>query len=157
MSNSVAQSIRRRAPVHLDDCGLAAAADLIGDRWTLLILREAFYDVVRYDDMREDLSISRSVLTDRLQKLVSNGIMEKRSYQEEGDRERMAYGLTARGRELGVVMLAMLEWGNRDLPTKQRHEIVERKTGKVARVGVVNGDGAEISSTEIDIMARSDR
>ncbi len=122
----------------------------------LLILREAFYGVTRYDDIREDLGISRSVLTDRLQKLVAIGVMKRQLYQEHNDRKRLAYVLTARGRELGIVMLALLQWGNRSLPPGRRHDIVERSTGRPVQLEIVNGDGARINSDDIEIGLTSD-
>lgn len=155
MSNSEFENVRNRAPVALEDCGMAQAAELIGDRWILLILREAFYDVVRYDDMRKDLGIARSVLTDRLQKLLAIGIMERQSYRETHDRERMSYALTQRGRELAVVMLALLEWGNRDVPSSARYGIVERSSGQAVRVGLINSLGIAINTDEIVIRLGS--
>jgi DNA-binding HxlR family transcriptional regulator len=97
---------------------MARAAERIGDRWTLLILREAFYGVQRYDDMRQDLDIPRSVLTDRLKKMVADGLLERFEYQEPGDRKRFGYALTPAGRALAPVMVALTEWGERFVTKK---------------------------------------
>lgn len=153
MSNSDFEDVRSRSPVPLEDCGMAAAAEIVGDNWTLLILREAFYSVVRYDDMRADLGISRSVLSDRLSKLVARGVLEKQPYREEGDRERMAYILTQRGREFGVVLLAMLEWGNRTLEGGPRYIIAEKGTANPARLGLIDRTGKEISPLEAEVVS----
>ncbi|WP_315900119.1 winged helix-turn-helix transcriptional regulator [Leisingera daeponensis] len=67
-----------------EQCPMALAADILGDRWTLSILREAFYGVCRYDDMREDLKAGGSILTDGLNMLVARGVLEKQPCQEAG-------------------------------------------------------------------------
>ena len=74
----------RSAPVPRDQCGMALACDLLGDRWTMLIIREAFYGVTRFDDLRSDLGIPRGVLSSRLRGLVDRGVLETRPYREQG-------------------------------------------------------------------------
>ncbi|HEX2296569.1 MAG TPA: helix-turn-helix domain-containing protein [Actinomycetota bacterium] len=93
------------------DCSVARTLDVIGDKWSLLILRDAFYGVRRFDDFREDLGIARNVLTDRLQKLVATGVFERRRYEERPP--RYEYRLTDKGRALLPVLLAMIAWGDR--------------------------------------------
>ena len=121
---------------------MALASEILGDRWTLLVLREAFYGVQRYDDMLADLGAPRSTLTDRLAKLVERGIMTRRAYQEPGARTRHAYVLTEAGRALALTLLALTQWGEEhvlhgDAPV----EIVERSTGRPLRVELVNEKG----------------
>src|SRR6185436_12372270 len=98
--------LRRRSPVSLRDCNLSKSFELIGDRWTLMILRSALYGVRRFDDFQADLDVPRSVLSDRLAGLVKNGIMERRDYRETGQRARVEYPLTRMGRTLGLPFLA---------------------------------------------------
>src|SRR2546421_11809399 len=74
----------RRSPVALRDCNLARSFELIGDRWTLLILRSALYGVRRFDDFQADLDVPRSVLSNRLAALVERGIMERRGDRRKG-------------------------------------------------------------------------
>jgi DNA-binding HxlR family transcriptional regulator len=93
------------------DCSVARTLDVIGDKWSLLILRDAFYGVRRFDDFQEDLGIARNVLTDRLQKLVATGVFERRPYEERPP--RYEYRLTQKGRDLLPVLLAMITWGDR--------------------------------------------
>lgn len=93
------------------DCSVARTLDVIGDKWSLLILRDAFYGVRRFDDFQEDLGIARNVLTDRLQKLVATGVFERRPYEERPP--RYEYRLTDKGRALLPVLLAMIAWGDR--------------------------------------------
>jgi DNA-binding HxlR family transcriptional regulator len=94
---------------------MAKATELLGDRWTLLILREAFYGVSRFEDLRADLGAPRAALSERLERLVGQGILERRPYQEEKSRLRHEYRLTPKGRELALVLIALMQWGDRHL------------------------------------------
>ncbi len=84
---------------------------MIGERWSLLIVRDAFYGLRRFDDFRRDLGIARNVLTDRLNTLVDLGVFERRQYAERPPRHE--YLLTEKGRDLLPVILAMMKWGDR--------------------------------------------
>jgi DNA-binding HxlR family transcriptional regulator len=95
------------------DCSVARALELIGERWTLLVIRDAFYGVRRYSDFVAHLDIPRAVLADRLQRLTAAGVLERRRYQEAPPREE--YVLTEIGRELWPVLLALGNWGARHL------------------------------------------
>ena len=121
---------------------MALASEILGDRWTLLVLREAFYGVQRYDDMLADLGAPRSTLTDRLAKLVERGIMMRRAYQERGARTRHAYVLTEAGRALALTLLALTQWGEEHvLHGVAPVEIVDRSNGRPLRVELVDGEG----------------
>jgi DNA-binding HxlR family transcriptional regulator len=93
------------------DCSVARTLEVIGEWWTLLILRDAFLGVRRFDDFQRDLGIARNVLTDRLQSLVDHGVLERRIYQERP--ERFEYHLTEKGRDLFPVLVSMMRWGDR--------------------------------------------
>lgn len=92
-------------------CTIARAADLVGDGWTLLVLREVYYGESRFDAFIGSLGIARSTLTDRLRKLVDAGLLERREYQTEPVRHE--YALTESGREFFAVMAALKTWGDR--------------------------------------------
>jgi DNA-binding HxlR family transcriptional regulator len=92
-------------------CSIARTLDAIGDRWSLLIIRDAFYGVRRFDDFQRELGVARNVLTDRLQKLVDREVLERRQYQDKPP--RFEYRLTERGRDLVGVVLVMMRWGDR--------------------------------------------
>ncbi|MCG8691817.1 MAG: helix-turn-helix transcriptional regulator [Minwuiales bacterium] len=135
---------------------MALAAEIFGDRWTLLILREAFYGVQRYDDMRADLGAPRSMLTDRLGKLVERGLMERRPYREPGSRTRDAYVLTERGRGLALTLLALTQWGEEHvIGGPAPVEIVERKTGRPLRVDLVDEDGRIVDLSAATLARRA--
>jgi DNA-binding HxlR family transcriptional regulator len=136
----------RQSPVRLDACNLAASFGIIGDRWSLLILRSALYGVRRFDDFKSELGIPRTILSDRLKKLVSAGIMTRRDYQIPGSRPRPEYILTQMGEELRLPFLAMTQWadtclaGDKPKPLK----LIESATGSDIRIGMINGEGVEV-------------
>jgi DNA-binding HxlR family transcriptional regulator len=92
-------------------CSIARTMDLLGDWWTPLVLREAFYGFRRFDEFQHALGIARNTLTDRLRRLVDEGLLEKRLYQAEP--RRYDYVLTDMGREFFGVLAAMTAWGDR--------------------------------------------
>jgi len=92
-------------------CSVARTLELVGERWTLLILRDAFMGVRRFDDFQRNLGIARNVLNTRLQRLVENGLLERQRYQERP--ERYEYRLTERGRDLWPSLVALMQWGDR--------------------------------------------
>jgi DNA-binding HxlR family transcriptional regulator len=92
-------------------CSVARTLEIVGERWTLLILRDAFGGVRRFDGFQRSLGIARNVLADRLQRLVDAGILERRPYQDRPPRSE--YRLTDRGRELYPVVFHLMRWGDR--------------------------------------------
>jgi DNA-binding HxlR family transcriptional regulator len=92
-------------------CSIAAALEIVGERWTMLIIREALLGVHRFDEMQGDLGIARNVLQQRLERLVANDILERRLYQERP--ERYAYFLTERGLDLWPAIVALMQWGDK--------------------------------------------
>ena len=92
-------------------CSIARTLGILGDRWTLLIVREAFAGVRRFDDFRKHLDIARNVLTDRLQRLVDAGVLVQQPYQHNPPRSE--YRLTESGRELQSVLIGLMQWGDR--------------------------------------------
>ncbi len=92
-------------------CSVARTIDILGDRWIFLILREAFFGVRYYDQFLSNLGIATNMLSNRLKRLVENGIMEKN--KDSTDSRRMTYRLTEKGRDLYPVTLAFMQWGDR--------------------------------------------
>jgi DNA-binding HxlR family transcriptional regulator len=95
-------------------CSVARALEAIGDRWTMLVIRDAFHGVRRFDAFQERLGIARNVLSDRLTRLVDEGILEKRPYQERPP--RFEYRLTSKGVDLFPVLVSLMMWGDRHAP-----------------------------------------
>ncbi|MBE7519193.1 MAG: helix-turn-helix transcriptional regulator [Thermoflexaceae bacterium] len=101
----------RRTSFASMNCSVARTLEVVGEWWTMLIVREAFFGVRRFDSMQQRLGIARNVLATRLQSLVDHGILERRRYQERP--ERFEYRLTEKGLDLYPVLVAMMRWGDR--------------------------------------------
>lgn len=93
------------------NCSIARSLEIIGDRWTLLVIRSAFEGVRRFDDFADVLGVARNVLTDRLGRLCEEGILRRSRYQDKP--ERYEYRLTRKGVELWPVMMSLMLWGDR--------------------------------------------
>jgi DNA-binding HxlR family transcriptional regulator len=100
----------------LEHCGIRRALDVLGERWTLLVLREAFYGVTRFDDFARALKCGRGVLSARLKTLTDADVLEPHEYAEPGRRTRSEYRLTAKGRDLYPAILALSQWSDRWVP-----------------------------------------
>src|SRR5206468_3701630 len=98
------------------NCSVARALEVVGERWTLLIVRDAFLGLRRFDQFQESLGIARNVLTDRLNRLVEEGILERVRYSERP--ERYEYHLTPKGRELNIALAGLRQWGDKYLSEK---------------------------------------
>jgi DNA-binding HxlR family transcriptional regulator len=92
-------------------CSVARTLEAIGDRWTMLVIREAFFGTRRFDDYQRKLGVARNVLADRLARLVDEGILKRRRYQERP--ERFEYSLTKKGIDLWPVLVSLTKWGDR--------------------------------------------
>jgi DNA-binding HxlR family transcriptional regulator len=92
-------------------CSIARSLEIVGERWTLLVLRDAFLGVRRFEDFQRSLGVARNVLTERLGRLVDEGVLDRHRYQERP--ERFEYRLTEKGIELWPVMVHLLQWGDR--------------------------------------------
>ena len=95
------------------DCAIGAAVGLIGERPTFLVLREVFNGIRRFADMHRRTGMPRQVLSDRLARLVGEGLLRKVPYRESGQRSRYEYRLTDKGLDLYPVLVALMEWGDR--------------------------------------------
>ena len=96
-----------------ENCSIARTLQLVGERWSLLILREAFNGNRRFEQFQRRTGVARNLLTTRLATLVEHGILDRQSYQEPGQRARPEYRLTAKGKELYPILVALLDWGDR--------------------------------------------
>jgi DNA-binding HxlR family transcriptional regulator len=146
-------ALRQRSPVSLRDCNLSKSFELIGDRWTLLILRSAFWGLRRFDDFQADIDVPRSVLSNRLAALVESGIMERREYRQAGQRARIEYPLTRMGQALGLPFMAMTAWGDKWLgdgisPLTLR----SKSTGQKFSVALIDERGRPAKGSDIEMV-----
>jgi len=142
----------RRSPVAARHCNLARSFELIGDRWTLLILRSALYGVRRFDDLQADLDIPRSVLSNRLAGLVETGIMERKEYRDNGQRTRIEYPLTKMGKALGLPFIAMTAWGDKWLGRgSSPFTLRSKSTGQKLSIALVDERGRLAKGSDIEV------
>ncbi len=139
-------------------CPIARTTDLLGDWWTPLVLRQAFFGQRRFDEIQEALGIPRAVLTDRLGRLVDEGMLVKRAYQERP--VRYEYRLTDQGRDFWGVLAAMWRFGEdwlfRDDPEGQQLELVDRESGApVEPIVVDRTTGEPLDVRRIGVRRRS--
>jgi DNA-binding HxlR family transcriptional regulator len=121
-------------------CALARAAEIIGERWTLLIIRDAFLGLSRFDEFQESLGISRNVLTERLNRLVEEEILERVLYQEHP--ARYEYRLTPKGLDLHLALTGLRQWGDKYISDKPP-TLLRSKTDKRAVVAALIPKGQE--------------
>jgi DNA-binding HxlR family transcriptional regulator len=126
----------RTANYSNESCSVAAALSVVGDPWTLLILRDAFFGVQRFDDWQARLGVARNVLAARLKTLVDHGVLETRLYSAHPPRKD--YLLTRKGRDLRPVILALKAWGDRH---------VYGESG--APLEIIHACGAELTPTMV--------
>ncbi|QKN80907.1 winged helix-turn-helix transcriptional regulator [Scandinavium goeteborgense] len=136
-----------------EPCPVARSVDVVGDRWSLLIVRNAFDGVRRFGDFQRSLGVARNILSDRLRKLVNAEILELRdasdgtAYQE--------YVLTAKGESLFPVMVALRQWGEQHLFEEgERHSVlIDKHTGKPIRfMGPTSQDGTAVLPAETEVQ-----
>ena len=124
-------------PVPVDQCSLVKTIELLGDKWILLIMRHVFYGRTHFDQFVEELSISRSVLSERLKRLTEYGIVQKVPYKAASQRTRHTYELTAQGLRLFPALIALMQWGDRYLSDQAPLQFSHKDCGAALHVGFV--------------------
>ena len=133
------------APVNDQPCPVARSVDLIGDRWSLLIVRDAFDGMRRFSDFQRSLGVARNILSDRLKKLVDAGVLQTEAAAEGSAYQ--AYVLTPRGESLFPVVLALRQWGEGNLfkPGEAHSLLLDKATGQpVPPLRVQDAQGHEL-------------
>jgi DNA-binding HxlR family transcriptional regulator len=130
----------------LETCTIGRAMEILGEKWTIVVLREVFNGLRRFDDMRVRTGIPRQVLANRLAMLVDNGVLRREPYREPGARARHEYRLTAKGFDLYPVLIAVASWGDRYLaePDGPPLAFVHRDCGAAVRIGLRCAEGHEL-------------
>ena len=118
-------------------CPIARSLDRVGEWWSIMILRDAFHGLTRFDQFQKSLGIAPNMLSRRLDDLVEAGLLERRRYQQRPPRDE--YALTEVGRDFEPVMIAMMAWGNRHFtPEGVSSQLVEARTGRIVEPVVVD-------------------
>jgi len=132
----------------VENCTIGRAMTILGEKWTVVVLREVFNGVRRFDDMRDRTGIPRQVLTNRLAMLVERGVLRRQPYREPGARLRYEYRLTEMGIDLYPVLVAVREWGDRYLadPEGPPLQTVHRDCGALVDTHLRCRAGHEVGS-----------
>jgi DNA-binding HxlR family transcriptional regulator len=135
-----------------DYCPSARSLDVIGDWWSLLIVRDAFDGLRRFSEFQKSLGIAKNILTERLRTLVASGILELVPASDSGT--RMEYRLTAMGKDLFPVMVALRQFGERHLfaPAEEHSLLVDRVTGQPVQLDIRARDGRSIGPDETIVL-----
>ena len=144
-----------RTSYEASNCSIARTLQVVGEKWTLLILRESFYGATRFEQFHTVLQCPRNLLSERLNLLVDEEILERSEYREPGKRARMEYRMTDKGRELAQVLLALMQWGDRHKADPEGPPVIARHAGcgRDLHVTFACSKGHIVSETdEIDLM-----
>ncbi|ANU06406.1 winged helix-turn-helix transcriptional regulator [Paraurantiacibacter namhicola] len=138
------------------DCGLPTALDVIGDKWSFLVLRACYNGFLHFEDFQAQLGIARNILSSRLTKLVDAGILERQPC--ESDKRRIEYRLTRKGLDLLPAMVALRQWGEKyGGPVLPNPVLVDKQSGQpLAPVVMRSADGRELDYEDLDWAERSD-
>ena len=133
------------------NCSIARALEVVGERWTLLIIRDVLLGLHRFDEFQESLGIARNVLTDRLNRLVDEGVLERVIYSERP--ERYEYQLTKKGLDLNIALTALRQWGD-DYLSEKPPRLQRTKVGKkpVVAALVPKGNAKSLRVKEIETL-----
>jgi DNA-binding HxlR family transcriptional regulator len=135
-----------------DFCGVAKTLEIVGERWSLLIVRDIFLGRRRFEEFRESLGIARNVLTDRLNRLVDEGVLERVLYSAHP--ERFEYRLTPKGLELNVALTALREWGERHVLDGPPRVLRRRSDGKAVTAALVPKGTKTVGVREVELAPR---
>jgi DNA-binding HxlR family transcriptional regulator len=140
-------------------CSIERSLEVLGERWTLLILRSAFLGTTRFADFRSTLGIAPNLLSARLRTLVAAGILEPQQYREPGSRTRVSYHLTESGKQLRLILAALQQWGDEHRPRPAGPSAVRRSrsTGRPVHVAVVDDTGTEIPLEDLTMLPTASR
>ncbi|MFI5967211.1 winged helix-turn-helix transcriptional regulator [Streptomyces asoensis] len=138
-----------------ENCPVQRTLDVVGEKWTLLILRDAMNGVRRFDDFHRHIGLSEAVLSDRLRKLTAAGVLSTVPYREPGSRPRNEYRLTRKGWDLWPVLMALSQWGEAHTLESEEPVLDVRHTGCGAPLRVVVECSTEHSAlTPREVTAR---
>jgi DNA-binding HxlR family transcriptional regulator len=132
----------------VENCTVARTLEILGEKWTFIVLRDVFLGVRRFEDFIEHTGIPRQVLTNRLATLVDQGLLRRETYREPGSRARFEYRLTSKGIDVCPILVALREWGDRYVadPAGPPMLTVHRGCGASVSVHMQCADGHELTS-----------
>ncbi|AEG51055.1 transcriptional regulator, HxlR family [Sphingobium chlorophenolicum L-1] len=142
----------KRTNLENAECGIARSLQVIGDWWSLLIIREAFQGKERFGEFQKTIGLAKNILSSRLKKLVEQGIF--RIEADEGNAVSHRYVLTEKGHELYIVLIALWQWGESTCfqPGESRYHVVDRRSGEqIARLELKTEHGRDVGPRDFRI------
>ena len=141
---------------NFEECGLPSALEMVGDRWTFMVLRAAFNGICHFEDFLVNLGIARNILANRLSRLVEGGIMQREQMAE--DRRKVEYRLTDKGVDLLPALLALRQWGEKyGLGVPSNPVLADRRDNlPIAPIRIHAADGREIGWHELHWRDKSE-
>lgn len=143
----------RREPLTAEPCPVARSVDVVGDRWSLLIVRDAFDGMRRFGDFQRSLGVARNILSDRLRRLVDAGVLQTQAASDGSAYQE--YVLTAKGESLFPIVVALRQWGEQHLFARgERHSVlVDKRTGQpIAPMTPQSADGALLQPAATEVQ-----
>jgi DNA-binding HxlR family transcriptional regulator len=141
--------IMSRTSLHHHNCSLARTAQIIGDKWTLMIIRDAFYGFRRFKDFKARLGITQAVLSDRLANLVEHGILDRAA----SDGQHPEYRLSDKGRDLFPLVIGLVQWGDRWIHEADGPPILirDRANAQPLSLTLSDSDGNPVDSRDVEV------
>lgn len=138
-----------------DRCSIARALDVLGEKWTLMVVRDALAGATKFSEFQSSLGLPRDVLASRLDTLVEAGVLARSPYKPASGRTRDEYVLTTAGRELSLVLMVLGDWAERNRPSSSSAtlEFIESATGESVRPSAMVGDRV-VSVDDIELRRR---
>ncbi|KWR90769.1 winged helix-turn-helix transcriptional regulator [Cupriavidus sp. IDO] len=148
------ESIMKATASDLRYCSIASTLSLIGEKWTILILRDVFHGVTRFDEFLRRLECSPAVLSARLKTLTEAGLLRRVGYREPGERERFEYRPTRAAVELLPVLVGLMQWGDAHLAQNGEGpvQIRSRANGQLVHAAIVDEDGELVSPRDMELL-----
>lgn len=142
-------------PATLLPCSIAATLSLIGEKWTILILRDVFSGVRRFDDFLQRLQCSPAVLSARLKRLTEAGLLRRVSYKEPGERERFQYHPTRAAVDLLPVLVGLMQWGDDHLAASGQGpaEVRSKLSGLKIRAALIDESGTQVAPNDMQLLS----
>lgn len=144
--------VLEKSEFNLEECPIAFSVSEIGDKWTLLLIRDLFFGFSRFEQFQKRLSVSKSVLSTKLKNLLDKEIVKLHSYKEPGQRERKEYRMTRKGYQLAYVMASMIQWGNDQKENTEGDFLqISNLKGEPVKLIFSDSSGRELRMDEIQV------
>lgn len=139
-------------------CGIKACTSILGDKWTLLILRDIYFGVTKFQDLQQHIGASSTIITQRLKKLVAYGLLSKSEYKQQGSRVHNEYILTEKGATTLPLLIAMAQFGYEHLieSDQKLSSFIDANTGETLNLALVNDKGQAVPREQVKVVINAE-